>query len=152
DLAYRARLVATGSERVDFLQGMLTTDVRRLGDGDGAAALLLTEQGRVVADLIVLVTADAVILDARAEATARTKEALERYIVADAGEMPARGATVVVDGKDVGRVTSVAWSWRLARPVALAYVRREHVAAGTAVEVRVVSGTVRATVSESPIG
>ncbi len=44
------------------------------------------------------------------------------------------GAPVTVGGEDVGRVTTAAVSPRLG-PIALAYVHRDHFAAGTAVEV-----------------
>jgi folate-binding protein YgfZ len=46
----------------------------------------------------------------------------------------AAGAPVTVEGKDAGRVTTSALSPRLG-PIALAYVHRSHLAAGTAVEV-----------------
>ena len=46
----RVLVRATGADRVGFLQGMLTNDVATLRPGDGCAALLLTIQGRVVAD------------------------------------------------------------------------------------------------------
>ncbi|HJO36979.1 MAG: glycine cleavage T C-terminal barrel domain-containing protein [Vicinamibacterales bacterium] len=54
---------------------------------------------------------------------------------------PVAGVEVHGNGEPVGHVTSVAWSPRLARPIALAYVRREHAAPGTSVEVA--SGTTR---------
>jgi folate-binding protein YgfZ len=60
-------------------------------------------------------------------------------------EAPTRpGAPVTVGGRDVGRVTTAAVSPRLG-PVALAYVHRDHFAAGTAVE----AGSARATVVTS---
>jgi folate-binding protein YgfZ len=57
------------------------------------------------------------------------------------------GATVTVDGKDVGRVTTAAVSPRLG-PVALAYVHRNHFAAGTGVEAGGVPATVVTTFEE----
>src|SRR5262245_2962725 len=42
-----------------------------------------------------------------------------------------RGAIVRTDGRDVGEVTSAAWSPRLQRAVALAYVHRDFVSPGT---------------------
>jgi tRNA-modifying protein YgfZ len=50
------------------------------------------------------------------------------------GEPPARGASVVVAGENVGSVTSACRS-ALAGAIALAYVRRAHAAVGAAVEV-----------------
>jgi folate-binding protein YgfZ len=41
------------------------------------------------------------------------------------------GAALFAGDREVGRLTSVAHSWRLARMIALAYVRREHLLPGT---------------------
>src|SRR4051794_12789489 len=87
DLAFRVRLRATGSDRVTFLQGMLSNDVARLAAGDGCPALLLSEQGRVVADLVVLAETDAFVLDGVAPAVTAASAALERFIVADDVEL-----------------------------------------------------------------
>jgi folate-binding protein YgfZ len=46
-----------------------------------------------------------------------------------------RGAIVQADGRDIGEVTSAAWSPALQRPIALAYVHRDFVAPGTRVSV-----------------
>ena len=91
DLAYRARIRVTGSDRVDFLHGMLSNDVKGLGPGRGCPALLLTEQGKVVADCIVLALADAILLDGMASATAAASAALERHVVADDVELTTLG-------------------------------------------------------------
>jgi aminomethyltransferase len=50
--------------------------------------------------------------------------------------VPAAGDPIVAGEREVGRVTSARWSWRLARPIALGYVRREHVAAGARLAIR----------------
>ena len=50
---------------------------------------------------------------------------------ASARELPAPGAPLTVSGKDVGRLTSVAWSPAQHRGVALGYVQREAAAAAT---------------------
>jgi len=42
-----------------------------------------------------------------------------------------RGASVQTEGRDIGEVTSVAWSPALQRPIALAYVHRDFIAPGT---------------------
>jgi folate-binding protein YgfZ len=47
------------------------------------------------------------------------------------GAVPPAGTRLFADGKDVGWVTSATWSWRGARVIGLAYVRREHVAPGS---------------------
>jgi len=57
-------------------------------------------------------------------------------LLLDGDRVPAAGAKVLVDDRDVGRVTSAVRSIALTRPIALAYVRREHFAPGSAATVR----------------
>jgi folate-binding protein YgfZ len=55
----------------------------------------------------------------------------------DGNRVPPSGATVLADGgKAIGRITSAVHSFALERPVALAFVRREHAEPGTVVSVR----------------
>jgi folate-binding protein YgfZ len=51
--------------------------------------------------------------------------------------VPARGAVVRAGEREIGRVTSAAWSPALKRPIALGYVHRDHVEPGTRVLVDV---------------
>ena len=46
-----------------------------------------------------------------------------------------RGAIVQAEGRDIGEITSAAWSLSLQRPIALGYVHRDFVAPGTRVSV-----------------
>src|ERR1041384_7977184 len=78
DLGFRTLVRATGADRVAFLQGMLTNDVASLAPGAGCAALLLTIQGRVTADLHVAVLDDAVLLDVDVRARGELVDALEK--------------------------------------------------------------------------
>jgi folate-binding protein YgfZ len=52
----------------------------------------------------------------------------------DTRTAPAHGATLAADGKEVGQVTSSAFSPALARVIGLGYVRREHNAPGSVLE------------------
>ena len=71
-------------------------------------------------------------------------------LVIDAATPPPPDATVLADGAEVGRVTSAAWSYGRQRPIALAFVRRQHAEPGTRVGVRVEGGEIPATVSALP--
>jgi tRNA-modifying protein YgfZ len=73
-----------------------------------------------------------------------------RGLVFGAGDLPPVGAAVVVDGAEVGTVTSAAAAPGTGRAVALAYVRRG-VAPPAAAEVRGADDTLPATVVELPI-
>jgi len=71
-------------------------------------------------------------------------------LVLDGATPPPSGAVVVADGGEVGKVTSVAWSFGLERPIALAYLRRQHADPGTAVGVLADGATLPARVSALP--
>lgn len=87
DLPWLERLRVTGGDRVTFLQGMLSNDVAKLAPGGGCQALLLNEQGRTLAELLVLASDEALVLDGVASALAAARPALERFIVADDVEL-----------------------------------------------------------------
>src|SRR2546425_3107201 len=73
-----------------------------------------------------------------------------RGLVLDGDQVPPQGAEVVVDDATIGKVTSAVRSFGLARPIALAFVRRQHAEPGTRVTVRFGGTTVAATVSALP--
>lgn len=67
------------------------------------------------------------------------------------GDAPApRGATLRAADKDVGRVTSSVVSPTLGKPIALAYLRREHASPGTPITVKSDAGERAATVAALP--
>ena len=87
DARFRAIVRVTGSDRVTFLQGMVTNDVAPLHDGEGTYAALLTIQGRIVADMRIYALADELWLDLPAARVEPVCAALERFIVADDVEL-----------------------------------------------------------------
>jgi aminomethyltransferase len=84
--ADRALLCVAGADRVRWLDGMLSNDVRSLAVGperSGCYALLLSPKGRIQADLHVLQRGDFFWLELAADALARVRGQLERYVIAD---------------------------------------------------------------------
>ena len=73
-----------------------------------------------------------------------------RGLLLDGDEVPPHGAEVVADDTSVGQVTSAAWAFGLGRPIALAFVRRQHAEPGTRVSVRLGGRAVAASVSALP--
>jgi folate-binding protein YgfZ len=73
-----------------------------------------------------------------------------RGLALEGAEVPPQGAEVVVDDTAIGKVTSAAWSFGLSRPIALAFVRRQHAEPGTTVSVRFTGSVAAATVSALP--
>ncbi len=73
-----------------------------------------------------------------------------RGLVLDGDTVPPPGAEVRAGGSAIGRVTSAVSSLGLRRPIALAFVRREHAQPGTRVDVAVNGRAATATVSDLP--
>jgi aminomethyltransferase len=83
DLSPRGLLQFTGADRVSFLQGMLSNDLRPLKTFDGQYAAILNQQGKILADVRVLCAMNSIYVDFRDELKARILEHLNRYLVAD---------------------------------------------------------------------
>jgi folate-binding protein YgfZ len=101
DLSHRGLLQLTGADRLSFLQGMLSNDLRLLKPFEGQYATLLTQQGKVIADVRVLCSLNSFYLDFWENLRDRVIEHLNRYLVADEVEIADRSdeyATLSVQG------------------------------------------------------
>jgi folate-binding protein YgfZ len=58
DRSERGKLLLTGADVREFLQGQLTNDVEGLGDGEGCYAAFLTHKGKMLGDLRVFAVGD----------------------------------------------------------------------------------------------
>ena len=87
DLSDRALLQFTGADRVSFLQGMLSNDLRPLRMFDGQQATILTQQGKVIADVRVLCAMNSIYLDFWEPLKDKILAHLNRYLVADEVEI-----------------------------------------------------------------
>lgn len=83
DLSYRGRVCLTGGDRIRFLNGQVTNNVKRLQPGQGCYAALVTAKGKMQSDLHVHCLTDEVLLDFEPGLTATVITRLEKYIVAD---------------------------------------------------------------------
>ncbi|MEO8605185.1 MAG: glycine cleavage T C-terminal barrel domain-containing protein [bacterium] len=84
---YRQWIAASGDDRVTFLQGMLSNDVKPLAPGHGLYAAQLDQTGKVITDLRLYAEADRLILDVVAWRVAAMRERLEKFLVADDVEL-----------------------------------------------------------------
>ncbi|MGH7887203.1 MAG: aminomethyltransferase family protein [Candidatus Binatia bacterium] len=87
DLSHRAMLQFTGSDRLSFLQGMLSNDLRPLKMFEGQQATILTQQGKVIADARVLCAMNSIYLDFWEFLKEKIIAHLNRYLVADEVEI-----------------------------------------------------------------
>ncbi|HVV73741.1 MAG TPA: glycine cleavage T C-terminal barrel domain-containing protein, partial [Verrucomicrobiae bacterium] len=83
DLGFRGRLCLTGNDRIRFLHGQVTNDIKRLSVGEGCYAALVTAKGRLESDLNVYRLEDEILLDFEPGLTEPVTKRLEKYIVAD---------------------------------------------------------------------
>src|SRR5436309_11439461 len=83
DLSDRAKLELTGSERVPFLDGIVTVDVKILAPGTSAYALLLNEKSRVLGELRVYAFPESLVLDIEAAQKPTVLGILEKARVSD---------------------------------------------------------------------
>jgi folate-binding protein YgfZ len=79
----RGRLRLTGRDRRDYLQGLLTNDIAALSAGSGCYACLLTAQGRMIADMYVVETGEAILMDLEAPVTAGVGKHLEQFVFSE---------------------------------------------------------------------
>ncbi len=101
DLSFRGKLAATGEDRARFLHGMVSNEVEHLQPGQGCYCFILNAQGRILADLNLLVQPERVLLDCEPFLTAKIRETLDRYIIMDQVELEdlsARLGTLGVEG------------------------------------------------------
>jgi folate-binding protein YgfZ len=83
ELSFRGRICLIGNDRVRFLHGQITNDVKRLRPGEGCYSALTTAKGRMESDLNVFNLPDELLLDFEPGLTERISQRLERFIVAD---------------------------------------------------------------------
>ena len=102
DLSYRGLLQVTGPDRLLFLQGMLSNDLRALEPFMGQYATLLTQQGKVIADVRVLCAMNSFYLDFWESLKEKILAHLNRYLVADEVEIADRSTeygTLTIQGR-----------------------------------------------------
>src|ERR1700732_2526929 len=83
DLSGRAKIAVTGSDRVRWLNGMATNNVRDLARGHGVYAFLLNAQGRIQADLCVFQRGESLLVDTERQQREKVLQLFDHYIIAD---------------------------------------------------------------------
>ena len=83
DRSALGKVSVTGRDRLAFLQGMLTNDVKGLQPGQGAPAAFLDAHGKVTVLLVVYVTADQVLIELPASLTEKTLQTIDRYLISE---------------------------------------------------------------------
>jgi folate-binding protein YgfZ len=81
DRSERGKLLLTGSEAAEFLQGQVTNDVESLAPGEGCYAAFLTHKGKMRGDLRVLRREDWIWLDTEPEVLAPLARTVQMYSI-----------------------------------------------------------------------
>jgi len=83
DLGRRAKLRVTGNDRVRWLNGMVTNNIRDLEENRGNYDFLLNAQGHILADMYVYNRDDHFLIDTDLAQAPRVLELFEKYIIMD---------------------------------------------------------------------
>ena len=128
-LAERSVLRVTGPEARQFLHGLLTCDVEAMANGGACYGGLLTPQGKILFDMFVKDTAEALLIDCAASQKAELLKRLAMYklrakvMIAEANDL-----AVAVSGSEISggfpdpRTPTLGWR---------AFVLQDSVSAGT---------------------
>ena len=87
DLSARAKLQLTGSDRVRWLNGMVTNNVRDLEPGHGVYAFLLNPQGHILGDLFAYNRDDRILVDTDQSQVEKVLAIFDHYIIMDDVEL-----------------------------------------------------------------
>jgi len=123
----------SGDDRVSFLHGMCTADIKSLTPGQVAPALFVTERAHIIRDFHVYALADALLIEIDRDAWPHVRAHLEKFLVADDVEMDEQDAVTVIDCEGpataasltaAGLLTAPLAPWRWAPPSLIAHLPR----------------------------
>jgi folate-binding protein YgfZ len=83
DLGFRAKISLTGGDRVRWLNGMVTNNIRDLAAGHGAYAFLLNPQGHILGDLHAYNRGESITVDTDSGQAERILATFDHYIIMD---------------------------------------------------------------------
>jgi len=83
DLGFRGRISVTGSDRVRWLNGMVTNNIRDLAVGRGIYAFLLNPQGRILGDMYVYNRGEALVVETDRSQVEEIMATFDHFIIMD---------------------------------------------------------------------
>jgi len=97
-LTSRAKISLTGSDRVRWLNGMVTNNIRDLEPGRGVYAFLLNPQGHILGDLYVYNRGESLLVDTDLSQAEKILAVFDKYIIMDDVEVADVSATLSAIG------------------------------------------------------
>ncbi|HVA18125.1 MAG TPA: glycine cleavage T C-terminal barrel domain-containing protein [Candidatus Dormibacteraeota bacterium] len=101
DKNYRAVISFTGKDRARYLNAMLTNNIRDLVPGHGNISLLLSPQGRIMAEVETLALDDRLLVVSHAMIRPRLVDTFDKFIIMDdvtLEDLTDRTATLALEG------------------------------------------------------
>jgi aminomethyltransferase len=83
DLGWRAKLALTGADRVRWLNGMVTNNIRDLAPDHGVYNFVLSPQGRIQGDCYAYNRGEYILVGTEIDQAPRLKEIFDKYIIMD---------------------------------------------------------------------
>lgn len=96
DLSFQGIIELQGRDRLRFLHGMVTNDIQNLSVGQGCYALMLTPQGKILTDMRIFCSEQALILMVDSDLIEKDIALLRKYIISDQVEVVDRSAELTV--------------------------------------------------------
>jgi folate-binding protein YgfZ len=87
DLGWRSKILVTGSDRLRWLNGMVSNTVQSLPEGEGNYSFLLSVQGRIQGDCYVYRRSGDLLLDTGFDQTPALMRHLDHFIIMDDVEL-----------------------------------------------------------------
>ena len=83
NLSSRAKISLIGSDRVRWLNGMVTNNIRDLEAGRGVYAFLLNPQGHILGDLYAYNRGESLLIDTERSQSEKIRAVFDKYIIMD---------------------------------------------------------------------
>ena len=94
DLSHRGKIDIRGPDRVRYLNGQVTNDVKKLAAGQGCYACALNYKGALVADLNIYAEPDCFLIDTSENASRKLLDHLWRFAISDEVEILDKGGDI----------------------------------------------------------
>jgi folate-binding protein YgfZ len=111
DLGFRAKISLTGGDRVRWLNGMVTNNIRDLSAGQGMYAFLLNPQGHILGDMYAYNRGESITVDTDCGQVEKILATFDHYIIMDDVEvanLSEQLTAVGISGPKTGEVLSAA--------------------------------------------
>src|SRR5271156_900305 len=83
ELNSRVKIALTGGDRVRWLNGMVTNNIRDLAAGHGLYSFLLNPQGKILGDLFAYNRGDSIIIDTDSGQLEKILATFDHFIIMD---------------------------------------------------------------------